>query len=151
MTHLKLGVTMMSLEYGSLDLFDLISERHNMVRKVLGERWSEMSDVSISNSEWYIMAKIYKNQPTISSITKSVQITRQATHKFIKKLEEKGLVNVLNANNKRDKCIELTELGERCVEKYNSIKKELEVKISNHIGEKQFETLKELLGKEWGM
>ncbi|WP_342768769.1 MarR family winged helix-turn-helix transcriptional regulator [Ureibacillus endophyticus] len=142
---------MMSLEYGSLDLFDLISERHNMVRKVLGERWSEMSDVSISNSEWYIMAKIYKNQPTISSITKSVQITRQATHKFIKKLEEKGLVNVLNANNKRDKCIELTELGERCVEKYNSIKKELEVKISNHIGEKQFETLKELLGKEWGM
>lgn len=123
MTHLKLGVTMMSLEYGSLDLFDLISERHNMVRKVLGERWSEMSDVSISNSEWYIMAKIYKNQPTISSITKSVQITRQATHKFIKKLEEKGLVNVLNANNKRDKCIELTELGERCVEKYNSIKK----------------------------
>ncbi|MEL3961958.1 MarR family winged helix-turn-helix transcriptional regulator [Lysinibacillus endophyticus] len=141
----------MSLEYGSLDLFDLISERHNMVRKVLGERWSEMSDVSISNSEWYIMAKIYKNQPTISSITKSVQITRQATHKFIKKLEEKGLVNVLNANNKRDKCIELTELGERCVEKYNSIKKELEVKISNHIGEKQFETLKELLGKEWGM
>ncbi|MCP1145528.1 MarR family winged helix-turn-helix transcriptional regulator [Lysinibacillus endophyticus] len=141
----------MSLEYGTLDLFDLISERHNMVRKVLGERWSEMSDVSISNSEWYIMAKIYKNQPTISSITKSVQITRQATHKFIKKLEEKGLVNVLNANNKRDKCIELTELGERCVEKYNFIKKELEVKISNHIGEKQFETLKELLGKEWGM
>ncbi|MEL4025791.1 MarR family winged helix-turn-helix transcriptional regulator [Lysinibacillus endophyticus] len=141
----------MSLEYGTLDLFDLISERHNMVRKVLGERWSEMSDVSISNSEWYIMTKIYKNQPTISSITKSVQITRQATHKFIKKLEEKGLVNVLNANNKRDKCIELTELGERCVEKYNFIKKELEVKISNHIGEKQFETLKELLGKEWGM
>lgn len=113
----------MSLEYGTLDLFDLISERHNMVRKVLGERWSEMSDVSISNSEWYIMTKIYKNQPTISSITKSVQITRQATHKFIKKLEEKGLVNVLNANNKRDKCIELTELGERCVEKYNFIKK----------------------------
>ena len=141
----------MNLEYESFDLFDLISDRHNLVRKVLEEKWGEMSDVSISNSEWYIMAIIYKRQPTISSVTKTVQITRQATHKFIKRLEEKGLVNVLNANNKRDKCIELTELGERCVEKYNSIKKELEAKISNHIGEKQFEALKELLGKDWGI
>ncbi|SOC03059.1 DNA-binding MarR family transcriptional regulator [Ureibacillus xyleni] len=141
----------MNSQYESLDLFDVISERHNMIRKVLEEKWSEMSDVSISNSEWYIMAKIYKKQPTISSITKTVQITRQATHKFIKKLEEKGLVNVLNANNKRDKCIELTELGERCVEKYNSIKNELLTKISNHIGENEISILKDLMAKDWGL
>jgi DNA-binding MarR family transcriptional regulator len=67
---------------------------------------------------WFIMARIYKKKPTISYVTKRVDISRQATHKFIKRLEVKGLVEISSLeNNKKDKCIHLTKLGEECYEK----------------------------------
>src|SRR4051812_41846163 len=100
------------VEVEQLDLFDLISERHGTIRKMLEEKWNETSDISISNSEWYIMSKVNNNQPTISMIAKDVQISRQAVHKFTKNLESKRLVDILPGNNNRDKCIQLTELGQ---------------------------------------
>ncbi|WP_354669954.1 hypothetical protein [Paenibacillus sp. BSR1-1] len=38
------------------------------------------------------MARIYEKRPTISYVTKYVEISRQAIHKFITNLSEKGLV-----------------------------------------------------------
>ena len=49
------------------------------------------------------MARTYKKQPTIAYISKHVDISRQATHKFIKNLEAKGLVEVQNVENNRRK------------------------------------------------
>ena len=137
---------MMEVEH--LDLFDLISERHSTIRRILEEKWNEMSDISISNSEWYIMSKVNKHQPTISMIAKTVQISRQAAHKFIKKLASKGLVEVVPGSNNRDKCIQLTDLGQICVDKYIILKKEIELKISEKIDAGQ---LKNILKSDWGI
>lgn len=105
-------------ELQNLDLIDLLSERHSLVRKISEKAWNDQSDIYISNSEWYIMARIYKRQPSISYVTKNVEISRQAIHKFIQKLSEKGLVEIKNAeNNKKEKCIQLTALGEECYKK----------------------------------
>ncbi|MBD8026270.1 winged helix-turn-helix transcriptional regulator [Ureibacillus sp. Re31] len=138
------------VEHEQLDLFELISECYSSIRKKIEEKWSEISDITISNSEWYIMMKIYKKQPTISSVTKNVRISRQATHKFIKKLESKGLVEILPGNNNRDKCIQLTNIGELCVEKYIVLKKDLEMKIQEKIGNEKYTIIKEILQSEWG-
>nr|WP_240758302.1 MarR family winged helix-turn-helix transcriptional regulator [Lysinibacillus sp. SGAir0095] len=131
-----------------LDLFDLISERHGTIRRILEEKWNEMSDISISNSEWYIMSKVNNHQPTISMVAKNVQISRQAAHKFVKKLASKGLVELVPGSNNRDKCIQLTDLGQICIDKYNLLKMDIEKKISEKV---DLEQLNKILKSDWGI
>ena len=137
-------------ELQNLDLIDLLSERHSLVRRIAEKDWNNQSEIYISNSEWYIMARIYKKQPTISYVTKNVEISRQAIHKFIKNLSEKGLVEIKNVeNNKKEKCIRLTALGEECYEKNEALKAQLENKIAEKIGMEQVTILKDLLKLDW--
>ncbi|MEH7336724.1 MarR family winged helix-turn-helix transcriptional regulator [Neobacillus drentensis] len=139
-------------ELQHLDLIDLLSERHSLVRKISEKAWNDKSEIYISNSEWYIMARIYKKRPTISYVTKNVEISRQAIHKFITNLSEKGLVEIANVeNNKKEKCIQLTALGEECYEKNAELKAQLEDKIAEKIGLEQVNMLKDLLKLEWGI
>ncbi|WP_453992888.1 MarR family winged helix-turn-helix transcriptional regulator [Bacillus nitroreducens] len=142
----------MDKELKHLDLLDSLSERHSQLRQLAEQLWNETSDISISNSEWYIMSRIYKKQPTIADVSKNVDISRQATHKFIKNLKSKGLVNVMDVeNNKKVKCIELTPLGEECYEKNEALKATIEKKLAEKIGEDQLELLKNLLKIDWGI
>lgn len=142
----------MSSESENLDLIDLISERHVLLRNLNSQLWNDNHDLHISNSEWFIMARIYKKQPTISYVTKHVDISRQATHKFIKSLESKGLVEISKAqHNNKDKCIRLTKLGEDCFEENEIIKATLEAKIIESIGIEQATQLKKILQSDWGL
>ncbi|MTD31570.1 MarR family winged helix-turn-helix transcriptional regulator [Planomicrobium sp. YIM 101495] len=139
-------------EVNRLDLIDLLSDRHNMVRRISGNAWNEANEIKISSSEWYILARIYRKQPTISSVTKSVDISRQAIHKFIKNLAAKGLVEIHNVeNNKKEKWIQLTDLGEECYEKNEVLKDELEKRIAETIGQDKIDTLKVILKSDWGI
>ncbi|MBA9028746.1 MULTISPECIES: MarR family winged helix-turn-helix transcriptional regulator [Bacillaceae] len=139
-------------ELQNLDLIDLLSERHSLVRRISEKAWNDKSEIYISNSEWYIMARVYKKRPTISYVTKNVEISRQAIHKFIKNLSAKGLVEILNLeNNKKEKCIQLTALGEECYEKNAALKAQLENKIAEKIGSEQVTILKDLLKLDWGI
>lgn len=134
-----------------LDLIDLLSERHIQLRSICEQLWNDRHEIYISNSEWFIMARVYKRNPTISQVTRQVDISRQATHKFIKSLEAKGLVEVTQAqNNKKEKCLGLTPLGESCYEKNALIKAMLEQKIADVLGTEQVERLKKLLKADWG-
>jgi DNA-binding MarR family transcriptional regulator len=137
----------------NLDLIDLISERHVQLRSITEKLWNDNSEIYISNSEWFIIARIYeKKQPTISYVSKRVDISRQATHKLIKQLKEKGLVEIKNVeNNKKEKCIQLTQLGEECYEKNATLKATLEEKITGEIGMEQISFLKEILKADWGL
>lgn len=142
----------MNSELQNLDLIDLISERHTLLRGIIEKSWNESSDIYISSSEWYIMARIYKKQPTISYVTKHVAISRQAIHKFVKNLEAKGLIQIKNSeNNHRDKCLQLTELGKECYEKNMSLKAELVQKITDKIGAEKLEILWNILRSDWGL
>lgn len=140
------------VELQKLNLIDLLSERHLSTRRISDSAWNDTSEVHISNSEWYIMARIYKKQPTIAYVTKNVEISRQAIHKFIKNLAAKGLVEVHNVeNNKKEKCIRLTALGEECYEKNEALKVQLENEIAKKIGDGQMKALKDILKADWGI
>ncbi|ANU26385.1 MarR family winged helix-turn-helix transcriptional regulator [Planococcus versutus] len=139
-----------NVELQNLNLIDLLSERHMSIRRISEQAWNEESEIRISNSEWTIMAHIYKQQPTIASVTKNVDISRQAIHKFIKNLAAKDLVEIQNVqNNKKEKCIRLTTLGETCYEKNEVLKSQLERKIAEKIGAAQLKTLKAILEADW--
>jgi len=142
----------LDLELQNLDFIDSLSERHVQLRSITEKLWNDTSDIYISNSEWFIMARIYQKRPTISYVTKHVDISRQATHKFIKRLESKGLVTVSSLeNNKKDKCIQLTQLGEECYEKNEALKANLEKKIIDKIGFEKFQILNDILKLDWGL
>ncbi len=139
-----------NVELQNLNLIDLLSERHISTRRISEQAWNKESEIRISNSEWTIMAHIYKQQPTIASVTKNVDISRQAIHKFIKNLAAKGLVQVQNVqNNKKEKCIRLTALGETCYEKNEVLKSQLEHEIAEKIGADQLKMLKDILKADW--
>jgi DNA-binding MarR family transcriptional regulator len=145
-------VRLLNPEFQSLDLVDLLSERHLLLRSITEKLWNDSSDRSLSNSEWFIIARIYKKQPTISYVSKHVDISRQATHKFIKQLESKGMLEISNAeNNKKEKCLKLTKLGEDCYEKNEALKATLEKKIADKIGIEHLTRLKEILKLDWGL
>nr|WP_310194459.1 MarR family transcriptional regulator [Neobacillus niacini] len=147
-----IGVKGLKLELHNLDLIDLLSERHLLLRKISEELWNDNSDIHISNSEWFIMARIYKKQTTISYVSKNVDISRQATHKFIKNLELKGLIEIMNLkNNNKEKGIQLTTLGEECYEKNEALKATIEKKIADKLGDKQVSFLIEILKSDWGL
>lgn len=130
----------------------MLGERHIQIRSIIEKRWNDTSDIYISNSEWFIISKIYKKQPTISYVSKQVNITRQATHKFIKNLEAKGILKISNLeNNKKDKCVQLTVLGDRCYQEYIALKVNVEKKIIERIGDEQFRLLKEIMESDWGL
>ncbi|GAA0472138.1 MarR family winged helix-turn-helix transcriptional regulator [Alkalibacillus silvisoli] len=135
----------------TMGLIDIISERHHQLRRCSESMWSHNSNLYISNSEWLILANVYhKEHTTISYVTKNVDLTRQATHKFIKRLEEQGLVKVEQVpHNKKEKAIELSELGIECFEKNEKFKAKIEEDISSQIGEEELSQLKELLRTDW--
>lgn len=136
----------------NFDFFDLLSERHHQIRSIIEKCWNDNSDIYISNSEWFILSRLYQKQPTISYVSKQVNISRQATHKFIKNLEAKGLLKIKNLeNNKKDKCVQLTDLGEKCYKEYIELKEKLEKKIIEKIGDEQFRLLNEIMASEWGL
>ena len=142
----------MDSELQSLDLIDLISERHVLLRRICQDSWNNNNDIYISNSEWYIMARIYKKKTTLSYVTKHVDISRQATHKFVKNLESKGLIEITNStNNNKDKCLQLTPLGEECYEINLSQKAALEQKVAEEIGADKIKILKDILKLDWGV
>lgn len=139
-------------ELQNRDVIDLLSERHELLRRLAEEKWNEQNDIYISNSEWYILGIIYKKQLTISDVAKNVKFSRQATHKIIKSLEVKGLVTVMSVeHSKKHKAIRMTKFGEDCFEKNQLCKAEIEKQLVNTIGEDQVSRLKNILNLNWDM
>ncbi|WP_308419777.1 MarR family winged helix-turn-helix transcriptional regulator [Ornithinibacillus halotolerans] len=135
-----------------LDLIDSISERHLQLRKLTQTLWNNSSDIYLSNSEWFIISIIVKKEVPISYITNKVDITRQATHKLIKSLESKGIVETFYvAHNKKNKFIRLTPLGEECYRKNEALKATIEQKIAAKIGNDNLDIFKQILKADWGI
>src|SRR5690606_242816 len=108
----------MSLKQDSLSVIDLMTNRHHHLKKLAKHLWEQTSMDPISNSELFILTKISEvEQTTIANISKQVDISRQATHKFISRLKEKNLVEVGSlAHNKKEKAISISPLGKKYVQ-----------------------------------
>lgn len=136
----------------NLDLIDLLNERQRYVQRLTQEAWDNENDMHISRSEWYIIAQVYQKQLPISYVTKNIDISRQAIHKFIKNLSTNGLIEVHKMeNNKKERCIALTDFGRECYEAKAAIKTRMEDKIAENLGNGQVEMLKSILRADWGL
>src|SRR5699024_12090127 len=99
-------------------LIDLLKQRHHEVQENVQKAWDEKNDLYISDSGWLIMACIYEEPLPMSNVTRQMGITRQAIHKFIKSLCEKGLIDAYDMeSNKKEKWVALTRFGKRSYSK----------------------------------
>lgn len=140
----------MNLNFQSLNMIDLISEKHAKLRKMVIDTWVESGEERVSDTESYMLAIIEKNELTVAQIGRIIGISRQGAHKCAKGLIERGYIIIDNQNlNSRDKILLLTEKGLRFCRETLILKEKFETDIINVIGEDKFKILKECLSKEW--
>ncbi len=140
----------MDSQLDNLDLLDLFSAKYFKLRKINEQMWNNLYNISITNSEWFILSLIFGNQPTISEIAQLINISRQAVHKSIKSLSSKGLIIINNVEyNNKNKCLKLTPLGEKCFLENKLMKETLERDVVAKIGSENAILLKSLLKTEW--
>ena len=85
-------------------------------------------------------------QKSIAELARVLQISRQAVHKTIHKLKDKGYLQlVIDKNNKKDRKVIITENGKNERNKRLEDIVEIEQKISWVIGERNLDYVKEIL------
>ena len=142
----------MDFDINNLTLIDLISEKHAQLRKTVEKTWEQHSEIHFSHTEWHLLAKIEQKCMTITQAASIIGISKQAMHKSVKKLENQGIISSSHKDdNKREKFLHLTKIGNEYSRKNNQMKLELELELKNLLGRKEFEILKDLLKREWLM
>lgn len=140
----------MNSDFKSLNIIDLISEKHAKLRKMVIETWVNMGEERVSDTESYMMALIEKNELTVAQIGRIIGISRQGAHKCAKGLIERGYIIIENQDiSSREKVLSLTEKGERFCREILILKEKFETEIIKAIGEEKFKILKDCLSENW--
>jgi DNA-binding MarR family transcriptional regulator len=130
-----------------MNLIDLLSEKHLVLRKLVTDQDPEQ----INKTESHILAVLEAHQMlSISEISRIINISRQGTHKSIQGLLSRHYVETVEVEgNQRDKNITLTQKGIECNQRMMVTKLELEQKIANKLGAVNVALLKSLLKEDW--
>jgi DNA-binding MarR family transcriptional regulator len=130
-----------------MNLIDLLSEKHLVLRKLVTDQDPEQ----INKTESHILAVLEAHQMlSISEISRIINISRQGTHKSIQGLLSRHYVEAVEVDgNQRDKNITLTQKGIECNQRMMVAKLELEQKIANKLGAVNVALLKSLLKEDW--
>ncbi|SCG95790.1 MULTISPECIES: MarR family winged helix-turn-helix transcriptional regulator [unclassified Romboutsia] len=136
--------------FKDLNIIDLISEKHAKLRKLVRDKWVELGEEYISDTESYILAIIEREPMSVAQIARIIDISRQGVHKCTKDLILRGYIYTEYVEgNSRDKILLLTEKGKRFFEETLLLKESIEEEIKTSIGRKEFEILKDCLSKRW--
>jgi len=131
----------------STNLIDLMSDKHLFLRRKV----AELDGEELNRTETHILAVIEAAAKiSISEIGRAVSLTRQGTHKSVLGLIERGyLEESRDADNRRDRYVRLTDKGLQACDSQLAIKRELERRIAEKLGEENAELLKRLLAEDW--
>lgn len=140
----------MKIALNDLDFIDLISERHTLLRERIDALWNVRSEIHMSNSEWYILSRVYDQPVSIADISATVTISRQAIHKFIRQMEEKGLITIFDVQgSKKLKGVKMTPHGQQCYDAYEAIKTGLCDEIGAAVGQDNLALIVRLFQQPW--
>lgn len=134
------------------DLVSIIAEKQRMIRRTCQSMWGKVHDLHISETEWAVLRLALESTVTISEAAKCLEITRQASHKVVRSMEEKGLVSVHESEvYKNRKYIIPSETGRMYATEQEQMKNSLVEKIEQTIGSENAQRMKELLSMDWGL
>lgn len=131
-----------------LNIIDLVSEKHIVLRREVEDRWLEENEEEISHTEAMLLAKISMGKISIAEVARQANVSRQAMFKCAKKLESRGYLKFKKTES-NSKYTELTEIGKEYCKKNNELKLIIEKEIEKNIGKENLEIIKEILKKRW--
>lgn len=133
-----------------LNIIDLVSEKHQDLRKKVRELWVKNGEEDVSQTESHMLAMLEIKSMTIAETARKINISRQATHKCAQNLISNGYIKITPIEgNQRDKLIMLTEKGQNFCSNMLILKKKVEKHIEKNIGKKNLEKLKQCLKENW--
>lgn len=129
----------------------LLLEKFHVLEKIsLHEAKEQGCDTKNMIMSSRVATLLDNGQCTASELSKTLGISRQATHKAIKNLLDRGLVTMENpADNKKVKIIILTDLGKESFKKRKVILQKIEDAIAQKIGKENLLQIKEILMLDW--
>ena len=133
-----------------LNIIDLISEKHIILRRGVEERWAELEEEDISHTEALLLAKINMGKISIAEVARQANISRQAMFKCAKKLEVRGYLKFV-VNESNNKYTELTDKGKDYCKKSTELKEQMEREIAEVLGKDKVEALKDILRRDWSI
>lgn len=133
-----------------LNIIDLISEKHIILRRGVEERWAELEEEDISHTEALLLTKINMGKISIAEVARQANISRQAMFKCAKKLEMRGYLKFV-VNESNNKYTELTVKGKDYCKKSTELKEQMEREIAEVLGKDKVEALKDLLSRDWSI
>ena len=83
-----------------LNIIDLISEKHIILRREVENRWAASEEEDISHTEALLLAKISMGKISIAEVARQANISRQAMFKCAKKLEGRGYLKFVKSESK---------------------------------------------------
>lgn len=129
----------------SINLIDLISDKHTVLRKRVGE----LDGNRLNKTETHILVILEAQEHmTISEISRHIHISRQGTHKCVQGLLAQELIAPDN-NAASDHYFVITPKGRQHNAELLKIKLELEKRIIERLGQDTIDEIKSLFLREW--
>lgn len=117
----------MHSDTNNLFLLDILNQKNNLLRQQFEIEWGKKHSVSLSATEWVLLGKFQQQAFTLAQVSKDFDITRQATHKSIRSLEAKGLIETYACSqNRRVKMGRITPLGKEYYTEGKNLKQTLQ-------------------------
>lgn len=106
----------------------------------------EQSGLIATPAEARLFARLRGRPRTVSSLARALGVSRQAVHKTVKRLAERGVVRVEHApGNRRDKLVVITDAGHLVRRTVAANFRKLEGEVREMIGADSLEQLRALL------
>ena len=139
------------MKHDKFDIKFLLLDKLNVVEELslreAGCYGFEINDIITATR---ILTLIQNGSFTSSSLAKKLNISRQAIHKSITNLCDKGFLELqTDETNKKNKIIHITNSGYELLECRTAVMEKVENKILEKIGKDNYKKLKEILTIDW--
>lgn len=105
---------------------------------------------SFTPAEGMIFSTLRGRTLTLSEIARHRGVSRQAIHRTVSGLVDRGLLRIDPAeNSKRDKVVVITEAGQKKRDDVATVLRQIENEIAAAMGRDRLEQLRELLSRDW--
>jgi len=120
----------------------------SMYRPLITKLNELMSNYQLSYSLWQVMFYLKKNGPsTLVDISNHYQVEKPTITRRVHRLEELQMVTQIPGKDRREKIIQLTELGEELYKECREKITELEHRVMKGINKKEQEIIFQMLPK----
>ena len=128
----------------------LMQDKSEWIMDRVATRGQGQPDRRMTETEGKIMGTLRGRELTVSEIARLRGVSRQAIHRTVTGLVEKGYVRLDPApGSERDKIVVITAEGQKLRRQVGQRLKKVEDKIAKAIGKDRLEALRSVLMEDW--